>query len=506
MPGPREGADTETVDVVAELLELTSDGPVATGPVLERAAALIARRVGADGVAVIMRDPLTGRLRRAATWGQTPEIADEFEALGPIGAAFTVPLRYSGEAIGAIGCFGVSDVPGVLEPDIDKAARILAMIIRSARYERGLRDRAAELSDQSRLAREVQTLQAALVTFTNLTETDQCIVEAARRALAGRRVELWQGSGGGRVLLARSAPGDDDRPARSSIAAIEKLEELQDGCFAATLDGESSVQIVIEPTDGQAARPEMIAEFSAHAAGVRNQAIVAIALTEEQKARRAVGAALIEAQDAERQRIAEAVHDGPVQEMVGMALSLDALAADLRHGERIEDAERSAQAARNARDAVRLLREAIFDLHPLSAQELGVATIARTLARKLKSAGHHLKRLEISDNIDDLPTPIQSTAVKVLNESVANIIRHSKADSVEIDINATDGWLHIHVVDDGLGFDPPDLSERLREGHLGLLAMRQRVDLIGGEMAVNSSPGHGTELVVRLPLNGSVDD
>ena len=491
------------VDVVAELLELTADGPVATGPVLERAAALVARRLRAEGVAIIMRDPLTGRLRRAATWGQTPPIADEFEVLGPIGATLTVPLQYSGETIGAIGCFGVDDVPGVLEPDIDNAAKILAMIIRSARYERGLRDRAGELADQSRLAREVQSLQSALVDFTDLAQADRSIVESARRALASRSVELWQGSGADRVLLARSGDGGDWQPG-GGAAAVEQLEELHDGRFAATIDSETPIQMIVEPQGPGSARPEMIAEFIAHAAGVRNQARVAIALAEEQKARRTVGAALIEAQDAERQRIAEAVHDGPVQELVGTALSLDALTADLRRHERPVDAERSEAAARSAREAVKLLRGAIFDLHPLATEQLGLATITRALARKLNGAGHSLKRLQIDSNVGDLPSGVQSTAARVLTESVANIIRHSDAKNVEVEVVRAGDDLCIRVVDDGRGFESLDLSARLRDGHLGLLAMRQRVDLNGGQMSVLSGKGHGTAITVQLPTRGAI--
>jgi two-component system NarL family sensor kinase len=181
---------------------------------------------------------------------------------------------------------------------------------------------------------------------------------------------------------------------------------------------------------------------------------------------------------------------------------MEALAIDLRAVGLEGHAHRADGGAKDARQAVQRLREAIFDLHPIASEELTLDAAARALARRLTAAGHRVSRIEVAPSLD-IDRRARAVGARVLNEAVANVVRHSEADSVEIRVAENGPYLEVSVSDDGQGFVGTEISERLSQGHLGLLSLRQRVELAGGELTVVSGPGEGTELIARLPRHHS---
>jgi signal transduction histidine kinase len=219
-------------------------------------------------------------------------------------------------------------------------------------------------------------------------------------------------------------------------------------------------------------------------------------LHREQAERRALAAAIVSAQEDERRRVAEDIHDGPVQGLSAVGLMLDALVARLREEApgAVEDAGGAAAAAR---EAVRELRRAISDLHPMALGELGLAAATRALVERLEWRGIAVE-VDVAA-ADALPETSRTVAFRVLQEAIANVLRHSGASRVTIAARAEGGDVVLEVHDDGRGLGPGDRRRRVAEGHLGLAAIEERAALAGGRLDVISGEGRGTLLRLTLP-------
>jgi signal transduction histidine kinase len=183
-----------------------------------------------------------------------------------------------------------------------------------------------------------------------------------------------------------------------------------------------------------------------------------------------------------------------------VSLLLDALSADLRSSAPRLSAEAD-RAAASARDAVRGLRRAIFDLHPMALDELGFAAATRTLVQRLEWRGV-VVTVRV-DAVDLLAPALRTVAFRTCQEAVANILRHAEPRSVDVLAHRSGDRIIVEVRDDGRGFDPDEPADGIGEGHLGLGALRERARLVGGDLQVFSRVGEGTRLVLALPLDGA---
>jgi signal transduction histidine kinase len=133
-------------------------------------------------------------------------------------------------------------------------------------------------------------------------------------------------------------------------------------------------------------------------------------------------------------------------------------------------------------------------LRPSMLDDLGLVPALYWQARETSRRTGMDVRVTAEEEELDLPDPLRTTIYRVVQEALQNAARHSRAGSVEIVIQPGDGGLRILIRDDGQGFDPK------RTKGIGLLGMQERVSQLGGEMVVESAPGHGTLLKVQLPL------
>ena len=205
------------------------------------------------------------------------------------------------------------------------------------------------------------------------------------------------------------------------------------------------------------------------------------------------------AHEEERARIARELHDSVAQSLLKIiyaaGFALDFLKEDPRLA--VEEVEEVQQ---RAKDCLRELREIMANLRPTSLDILGLkATITRY-------AEQFEEEYAISTSVDlggleSIPTSVELAIFRILQEELANVRKHSNAESVKIRSEASQGDLILIVEDDGVGFDPEMLAAEQESGeHLGLMAMRERAELLGGELAINSLPGMGTRITVRIPM------
>jgi signal transduction histidine kinase len=109
--------------------------------------------------------------------------------------------------------------------------------------------------------------------------------------------------------------------------------------------------------------------------------------------------------------------------------------------------------------------------------------------------------IQVVGHLNDVPSNLAIACFRAIQESLTNVMRHARAQHVWIELNQTDSTLELAVRDDGVGFDATKtLDQAASGGHVGLSGMKERVQILGGELAVDSKRGHGTRIRIRLPL------
>jgi two-component system sensor histidine kinase UhpB len=204
--------------------------------------------------------------------------------------------------------------------------------------------------------------------------------------------------------------------------------------------------------------------------------------------RRASGRAAIEAQERERRRIAQDLHDEVNQALTAVSLRLQASiehAPEELRRELLETKRLSQQAMEELLALARQLRPAVLDDH-------GLLPALHSQVRDFTDQTGIKARLSAHGSMPAL-TPEQQLAIyRVTQESLSNVVRHARAGRVEVEL-AFAGATTLRITDDGRGFDGRD-----RDGGLGLSGMRERALLAGGRLSVRSQPGRGTRVELRI--------
>jgi signal transduction histidine kinase len=200
---------------------------------------------------------------------------------------------------------------------------------------------------------------------------------------------------------------------------------------------------------------------------------------------------------AERQRLARDIHDTLAQGFVSIVLQLQAAEAELPDGA-AEARGHLERARRTAADNLAEARRLVWDLRPapLRAAPLGEA-LGRLAGRVAEETG-----LVATATVTGTPRPLspdaEVTLLRVTQEALANVTRHAQAGRVAVTLSYMDGETTLDVRDDGTGFTLNGDGQGTGGG-LGLHGMRERVEALGGRLAVETAPGRGTTIAVTVP-------
>jgi two-component system NarL family sensor kinase len=220
----------------------------------------------------------------------------------------------------------------------------------------------------------------------------------------------------------------------------------------------------------------------------RDAAIARLALERGQLAAHA-----LTAEQRERRRLAELLHDESVQTL---ALAQQELGDYHRTGR--DAAFERARAA--ITETMTLLRGEIFELHPYVLDHAGLPAALRAIADRCTAR----TGAEIDVVVDPAACgPHDELLVVLVRELLANAAKHSGAAHVGVTIAADSERIELEVRDDGAGFDPGRRASALQDGHIGLASSERRVQAVGGELVVASARGHGTAIRATLPRGGN---
>ena len=202
----------------------------------------------------------------------------------------------------------------------------------------------------------------------------------------------------------------------------------------------------------------------------------------------------------ERLRISRDLHDGIIQSIYAVSLSLED-ALELIPQDGVEAASRVDRAIDRLHTTIADIRTFIVGLGPEAGTGLRGALEATARELLLGSSITLATDLDAADQLDARISPEAAHELaQISREAISNIARHSGASTAELALRVDDDVAMLEVRDDGAGFDP---SARLGSGHFGLANLRDRAAAVAGGLTIESAPGKGTRIIVRLPLAAS---
>jgi signal transduction histidine kinase len=224
-------------------------------------------------------------------------------------------------------------------------------------------------------------------------------------------------------------------------------------------------------------------------------------LRSSQRELRALTGRLIQAQEMERRRIALELHDDLNQSLALLAVELDLIAQGPSGPGAPHDGR-----LRELSSRVKQLSSAVHDLshqlHPTKLEQLGLVAALRSLCGELGRAHGLGINLSAEAEMTSIPDDIALCLYRITQEALRNVIKHGGARHARVELGSSPDAVTLRISDDGSGFDPASAAGK---GGLGLVSMRERLRLIGGEIAVDSRPSGGARIEVRIPL-GAPDD
>jgi two-component system sensor histidine kinase UhpB len=202
---------------------------------------------------------------------------------------------------------------------------------------------------------------------------------------------------------------------------------------------------------------------------------------------------VLAAEEAERLRIARELHDE-----VGQTLTAVALQAELASARADEDQPYLAELAAIVQDSLEDVRRISRELRPEALDDLGLVNALIALSsRVVEQSGLRIRR-RLDTPVAELSSQVELAIYRIAQEALTNAIRHAEATEIDLSLVRENGDLVLSIKDNGRG-----LPEHVLEGG-GLVGMRERAMLIGGQLTLDSQPGAGVEVRLRLPSNAAL--
>ncbi|PDW03132.1 sensor histidine kinase [Candidatus Viridilinea mediisalina] len=210
---------------------------------------------------------------------------------------------------------------------------------------------------------------------------------------------------------------------------------------------------------------------------------------------------IIQSQESERLRISLQMHDGPAQSMSNLVLRAEICQRLVDHD--IDQARAELNSLKTAINAtLQDTRKFIFDLRPMTLDDLGLVPTLRRYANQFNEKGAVEINLMIQNLEQRLPGHYEVTIFRFIQEALNNVVKHSGANQARVMLDVSGNTLQILVEDDGSGFHVSDTLENASaRRNMGIASMRQQIEvLLRGEFGIESAIGRGTRVAATIPL------
>lgn len=203
---------------------------------------------------------------------------------------------------------------------------------------------------------------------------------------------------------------------------------------------------------------------------------------------------LINAQEAERQRLSRQMHDGPAQALSNFILQTE-IAMRLMDVDPAQARDELGNLKGSAMGTFQKVRNFIFELRPMMLDDLGLIPTIRRYADTFKEQTGLEVNVTISGNERRLESYLEVMVFRAIQELLGNAARHSQATLIKVNVDLNDDLIRVSVDDNGKGFDIDSVQGK----NLGLKLIRERTEMLGGTFEVDSAAGKGTRVLFSLP-------
>jgi two-component system sensor histidine kinase DegS len=223
-------------------------------------------------------------------------------------------------------------------------------------------------------------------------------------------------------------------------------------------------------------------------------------ILESAKNRQLLGLKIIMAQEEERKRIARDIHDGPAQTLAHLVLRSE-IAERMLEKRDLSLAQAELTDLKNqARSGLEEIRKVIFHLRPMALDDLGLTPTLRKYVQDFEDKSNIQTHFELVGKEIRLPSAMEVGIFRLVQEALANVMKHSSATNVSITLAYQRNMVKICVSDNGIGFDAAQLESAHKDGtHYGLIGMKERVKLLEGRMEIRSVINGGTRIEITIP-------
>lgn len=224
-------------------------------------------------------------------------------------------------------------------------------------------------------------------------------------------------------------------------------------------------------------------------------------IIESAKTRQLLGLKIILAQEEERKRIAREIHDGPAQSLANIVLRTE-IAERMLVKQQFEMVQAELVDLKSqVRSGLEEIRKIIFNLRPMALDDLGLVPALRKFTQDFEEKAKVHTSFEMSGKEIRLPSAMEAAIYRMVQEAFSNVLKHASASHVSLDISYSPQLIILTIQDNGLGFVVEAAEQPAsRNSHFGLVGMKERVELIEGRMIIDSKPGHGTKIVIEIPM------
>lgn len=221
-------------------------------------------------------------------------------------------------------------------------------------------------------------------------------------------------------------------------------------------------------------------------------------IIEDAKVKQEFGLKIIEAQEEERKRLSREIHDGPAQMMANVMMRSDLIERIYKERGGAEAITEIKSLKKMVRSALYEVRRIIYDLRPMALDDLGLVPTLKKYLQTIEEY-HSTTKIRFSNHGEEkrLPSQYEVALFRLIQESVTNALKHSEATEIIVKLEINKARVAVIIKDNGSGFD---IRERKTES-FGIIGMRERVELLEGQFAIDSKPGKGTVVIIQVPLN-----
>jgi two-component system sensor histidine kinase DegS len=208
------------------------------------------------------------------------------------------------------------------------------------------------------------------------------------------------------------------------------------------------------------------------------------------------GAKIIKAQEEERRRVAREIHDGPAQLMANIVFRAEVC-------ERLIDIDVTRAKTElkdlrgQVRDCLKETRKIIFDLRPMTLDDLGLVPTIKKLLETIEERSRIIADIRVIGEEKRLDSYVEIGLFRIVQEALNNVEKHSEARKVKVVLEFKPGFVIVVVEDDGKGFEA---TAKTDNASFGILGMRERMNLLNGQLIIESAIGKGSKVHIKVPI------